>query len=241
MKAEDRKEIEVNKLRAWLDRMKTKMQGKSLYMFIGTLVLIVAVGLIVWFWRSSVAAANSARWYDLRNAMESDEPKKYDTEIINNEKHKDRQTVTIAKFMKARRIMYGDGMDRLGSPNLDGRSNALIKVEEGRKLYEEMANELKDYPILQQEAWLSCAKAEETLLGFPRADNSGSRGDYNRMIDYLKKAAAINSDSDAARNYEQTAKIRAARQQEIDDFYKRLYELGLRKDLDGPSPRDFNP
>jgi hypothetical protein len=227
MKADERKEIETNKLRAWLSRMKTKMQGRSLYVFVGTLILIVAVGAIIWFWRSSVAAADSTRWIEFRAAMDADEPKKYQ-EIIDAEKHSDKVTVKLAKFMKARRIMYGDGMDQLGSPNARDRTTALEKVEEGRKLYEEVAGELTDYPVLQQEAWLSCAKAEETLLGIPRAnDDKAMRGDFNRMIEYLKKAAAINAGSDASKNYDNKIATRSAQQQEIVTFYQRLYQLNL--------------
>lgn len=238
MKAEERKEIETNKLRAWLARMRTKMQGRSLYVFVGTLVLIVAVGLIIWFWRSSVAAANSARWMDLRSAMESDDPKKYNDEIIANEKHGDKPTARIAKLLRARRVMYREGMDRLGSPRAEDRNNALLKVEEGKKLYEETANDLKDYPVLQQEAWLSCAKAEETLLGVPKADLSGEfRGSYNKMVEYLKKAASVNSGSDPSKSYEQKAADRLAKEQEILDFYQRFYRLSETPALDNLGPR----
>ncbi len=236
MKADERKEIEVNKLRAWLERMKAKMQGRGLYVFVGTLVLVVAVGLIIWFWRSSVAAANSARWVDLRTAMEIDDPKKYDSDIINNEKHAGKVTVTIAKFMKARRVMYGEGMDRLGSSRAKDRNDALEKIEEGRKLYEEVANDLKDYPVLQQEVWLSCAKAEETLLGVPRTEGTGYRGDFNKMIEYLKKAAAINSGSDASKSYEQKIATLTAKKGDIENFYRRLVELS-RQSSDPTMPR----
>ena len=235
MKAEERKEIETNKLGAWLSRMKTKLQGRSLYMLVGSLLLATAAVLIIWFWRSSTAAANSARWMELRAAMDSDDPKKYDTDIINGEKHNDKITVKIAKFMKARRIMYGDGMDRLGSPRLEDRNNALAKVEEGRKLYEEIAPDLKDMPVLQQEAWLSCAKAEETLMGIPKADLSGGfRGDPGKMVEYLKKAAAVNPGSDPSKSYEQRAATRSGQAQELADFYRRLTELSQKPDLDVP-------
>lgn len=226
MKAEERKEIEANKLQLWLGRMKTKMQGRSLYVFVGTLVMVIAVGLIVWFWRSSVAAANSARWIEMRAAMDADEVKKYD-EIIGGEKHNDKPTVKIARFLKARRVMYRDGMDRLGSPDTADRTNAFLKVEEGRKLYEEVANELADYPALQQEAWFSCAKAEESLLAVPRADGTGMRGDFNRMIEFIKKAAAINGGSDASKNYDQKVATRSAQRTELEDFYRKLYEFHL--------------
>jgi hypothetical protein len=233
MKAEERKEIETNKLRQWLARMKTKMQGRSLYVFVGTLVMVVAVGLIVWFWRSSVAAANSSRWIEMRAAMDADEVKKYQ-EIIDAEKHNDKPTAKIARFLKARRVMYRDGMDQLGSPDTADRNTAFTKVEEGRKLYEEVANELADYPALQQEAWLSCAKAEESLLGVPRTDGTGMRGDFNRMIEYIKKAAAINGGSDASKSYDQKVATRSGQRTELEVFYQKLYEFHLDKVANNP-------
>lgn len=240
MKAEERKEIETNKLRAWLGRMQAKMQGRSLYVFVGTLVLLTAVVVVIWFWRSSVAAAESSRWMDLRTAMDADEPKKYD-EIIGSDKHRDKATSKVAKYLKARRIMYGDGMDRLGSPRVDDRKKALDNVADGRKLYEEVAGELGDYPVLQQEAWLSCAKAEETLLGVPKVEGVGYRGDFNRMIEYLKKAAAINAGSDASKSYEQKIATMQAKQREIEDFYLRLGEMVQRTDPTLPNTPRFPP
>jgi len=247
MKAEQRKEIETNKLGAWLRRMRAKLEGRGLYMLVGSLVLVVATVLIIRFWLSSRDSTRSARTIQLKDAMEVDEIKKYD-EIIGSEKHAGHPTALYAKVLKARKVLYGEGLDRLGSQGTEARNSAFIKLEEGRKLYNDVVNDLKDYPVLQQEAWISCARAEEGLLGV--TDPSGQfKGNFDKMIDYWKKAAAINPGSEASKGYEAKANSLQQNRASLEDFSRQIYRAHLEdfareqreRDMKGKiDPRIFN-
>lgn len=240
MKAEERKENETNALARWIRRHQEKLTGRSLYVVGGIFVLLVAMVVIIWYWRSSTVAANSARIMDFWLA----DTDKKNEEIITSEKHQGKPTATWAKLQKARLALYRDGMDRIGTTKEADRKAAYAKLEEGKKLYLELVNELKDDPALQQEAWIACARAEEALLGAPREDKAGEfRGDFAAMIEDYQKAAAINSDSDVSKSYAELARTKKAQETELKAFYRRLYELGFTGKIEPPpfDPSQFDP
>lgn len=223
MKAEERKENETNALRSWVFHLKESMQGRSLYIVVGVLVLGIAGVLIFRFWQSSRIAAASARVMEL-NAANTD--KQLD-EIINSENHKGKPTAAWAKLQKARLALFADGISKLGSLKPEDRGTAVAKVEEGRQLYLEVANEFGEWPALQQEVWTSCAKAEEVLLGTPKAENAAEyRGSFEKMLEYLRKAAAINPENDASKEYAAKADRMSKKREEIEGVYRRLSEFG---------------
>src|SRR5271156_696560 len=83
MKAEERKELEVNALRLRLRRWKEHFQGRALYTFGGLFLVVVAVVVIISLYNSSREARNSARNLEL---MAADTVKKLD-EIITSDVH----------------------------------------------------------------------------------------------------------------------------------------------------------
>lgn len=224
MKAEERKENETNSLRLWVNRHIERLQGKGLYILIGSVVLAVVGILVVRFYFSSRAAAASARLMEYNSADTDQKLEKIITEP-NQQGHKE---VTWAKMQKARLALYRDGIDKLGAFDPKDREKAIAKVEDGRKIYLEIINDLKDSPALQQEAYASCAKAEECLMATPKADNATEyRGDIGRAIDYLRKAAAINPDSEAGKRYTAAADKMNENREKIEDFYRQLNRQGF--------------
>jgi hypothetical protein len=231
MKAEERKELEKNALRAWVDRWKERLQGKTLYVLVGSVVLLVVAFFLYRYWSSSRAAANSARIMEL---IAADDEKKLD-KIITSPEHQGKPTATWAKLQKARLALYADGLLKLGTPDPEARARAYARIEEGKKLYQEIVNDLN--PSLQQEAYFSSARGEEALLGVPKADNPGEfRGNFDRMIDDYRKAAAINPDSDASKKYARWADEKQVKRAEIEKIYQELYRLGQTPRFGGDLP-----
>lgn len=223
MKADEKKENQTNSLRLWMDKTAERLKGRGLYVLVGSLVTAAVLIGITWFYFSSRAAAASARMMELYTA---DTDKKLE-EIITSENQQGYITATLAKLDKARLALYRDGLEKTGSYLPKDREAAIAKIEEGRKLYLEIVEELKSYPSLQQECWLSCSKAEEALSRTPKTDKPNeNRGSLDKRIEYLRKAAAIEADSDASKKYSADAEKLAKDKAEMDEFYRRLNQLG---------------
>src|ERR1700722_14234835 len=167
MKVDERKENETNSLRIWITHVRERLKGRALYMVVGMLVLVVGMLFVGWYWRSSRETAKSAR---LLAFSQADTLKKLD-DFMASEDHQGKPTAVWAKLEKARIVLYRDGIDWLGSLRKEDHDAAVEKVEEGRKLYSELLNELKD-EALKQEAYWSLAHAEEVLLAVPKADKA---------------------------------------------------------------------
>ena len=64
------------------------------------------------------------------------------------------------------------------------------------------------------------------LLGTPKAENAAEyRGSFDKMLEYLRKAAAINPDSDASKEYTAKADRMVKKREEIEGVYRRLNEF----------------
>ena len=106
-----------------------------------------------------------------------------------------------AKLQKARIVLYREGFDRLGASTMEKRHDAVKKVEEGRQRHLDILNELKDQ-ALQQEIYISLGRAEKVLAGALKEQNSAEHlGSLDKAIEYYRKAAAINPDSDISKHY----------------------------------------
>lgn len=229
MKAEE-KENQTNSLLQWFNHMQERLQGRLMYIMVGGFVLLFAVVFGVRYWLLSREAATSARDLEF---LQADTEKKLE-EIIASENNQGKQTAVWAKLQKARLILYHEGIDRLGSSTPKDRNDAISKVEEGRKRYGDLVPELKD-EALQQEAYISLARAEEVLSGVPKEENAAQfRGSIDKAIDYYRKAAAVNPGSDVSKKYTSDADNLKLKKNEIETFYRRLNELGFTAPLSKP-------
>ena len=215
MKAEERKQNETNILRVWLAHFREKLQNRSFYLIIGLISVLVVACIALVFWRTSVSAANSARVLELYDAMKNDDTALYE-KISSSEKHSDKITATLARILIARNVLFTEGFNKLGSPDVAARKAAAAKVEEGRKLFLDVLKELKEQPALQQEAWVNVAHAEEALLGTPVSDGSSEmKGSMDRLVEYYTNAAKIEPQSDASKKYEAPSQNRVRCLQKI--------------------------
>ena len=223
MKADEKKENVTNSLRLWLEHVTERLKGRALYTVVGSIVLVVAVIFVVWYWTSSRVTAKSARLLEFTQA---DTEKKL-TEIISADNHQNKPTAVWAKLEKARIVLYREGIDRLGSLRKEDHIAAVDKVEEGRKLYSELLNELKD-EALKQEAYWSIARSEEVLSATPKADKATEyRGSLDKAIDNYLKASQIDAGSEASKSYAAKAKSLQENKGAIETFYRKLEELGF--------------
>lgn len=223
MKADEKKENVTNSLRVWLEHVTERLKGRALYTVVGSIVLVAAAIFVVWYWTSSRATAKSARLLEFSQA-DTDEKLK---QIISSDNHQNKPTAVWAKLERARIVLYREGIDKLGSQRKEDHTAAVDKIEEGRKLYSELLNELKD-EALKQEAYWSIARSEEVLSATPKADKATEyRGSLDKAIDNYRKASQIEPASEASKAYKAKADNLQANKGEIEAFYRKLEELGF--------------
>ena len=159
MKAEHRKELQTNVLADRLGRLvqgaKTGPSQKAL-LAVAAVVLVVVV-LVAWIMIARRTSENRAKqWVAIDEATSIDNL----DDIIKGSPGS--LPARDARFMKARKLMQ-DAQAHLFSPDFSaeirnranlpmGRSQALESIQEAGKLYEELAKECKDNPVLVQEA-----------------------------------------------------------------------------------------
>lgn len=221
MKAEERKENETNSLRMWVDRTAQRLKGRAMYALVGSVALVAAVLGLYAYWLNGQHKEKSQWIMDLYSA---DTVEKLDDIIKAGPP--ENNVVTFARLQKARLALFRDGIERLGTSDPDIFQAAVAHIEEGRKLYKDILNDLKTEPALQQEAWISCAKAEESLLGTPKTKNSSDYlGSYDEMVKDYENAAAIDPGSEASKSYAATAAKFKDKRADIEQFYRKLNDM----------------
>jgi len=221
MKAEERKQIETNSLVLAVQKGKQYLSGRPLYYIVGTLVL-VTVGIVLYrYFASERKKARDAVQFQLMNA---DTPEKLKQGM---EDHRGTIDGSLFKLNLARHLLKNEGLPKLGTDRTEARRLAANSVSDARAYFLELTGELKEkeQAALLQEAWLSAAKAEESLVGLPNTEGgTDSRGDVDKAAEYYEKAAAIFSDKDFSKSYKERAdKLKATKTQFIAD-QKSLYK-----------------
>jgi hypothetical protein len=221
MKSEERKENQTNALRVWLEGTAERLKGRTAYALGGSIVLVVAVVGLYLYWLSGQKNEKAQRFVNLYNA---DSVEKLDQ--ITKAGPPDSNVAAFARLQKARLALFRDGIEKLGNLDSDEFRAAVVHIEEGRKLYKDIVNDLKTEPALLQEAWISCAKAEESLLGVPKSKESTEYlGSYDDMLKDYDNAAAINPGSEVSKGYAATAAKLRDDKEKIVAFYTRLNQL----------------
>ena len=222
MKAEERKQIETNSLILAVQKAKQYCSGRPLYYLVGT-ILLITVGVILYrYYSSERKKARDAIQFQL---MSADTPEKLK---MGMEEYRGTIEGSLYKSQLARRLLNQDGLPKLGTDRAEARRLAANSVSDARGYFLELTTELKEkeQAALLQEAWLSAAKAEESLVGLPiTEDGNDSRGDIDKAIGYYEKAAAIFADKDFSKSYKERAeKLKANKDQFVKD-QKELYKF----------------
>jgi tetratricopeptide (TPR) repeat protein len=159
MKAEHRKELVTNTLANRLgEAVQTMKEGPSR----GTVVVLVAVGLIlilILIWRylaSSAEESDSARWLRWDSLTTPEQLKAF----VEDKEVEGQPQGRLARVEEARRSLY-EGLRQLG--NLGTRPKAMEEIGRAAGLYDKLADECADKPLLHQQVLLGAAKAHESL------------------------------------------------------------------------------
>jgi hypothetical protein len=183
MKAEHRKELHTNVL---ADRMGRLVQGmkagpRSTSMGVWIIGVIIVGVAVAWYFAKGSMADQSKAWVDLSNANDSSTLKGI---ALRNSGTLPGRT---ARFQQARLLL------RQGLQQVYGitRVEALIHMEEAAKLYGELVAECSGHALLQQEALMGAAKAEEArLIGISKQEEPEKfEAQYNRALDLYQRLA----------------------------------------------------
>ena len=160
MKAEHRKELMTNSLAHRLgDAVQSMKEGPSR----GTLFVLIAAGLIlilILVWRyiaNSSEEADSARWLRLSSLSS---PGQLEAFVEDNDVAAHMQG-RLARAEEARRALY-DGLRQLGAFG-DARKKALKEIQHAAELFDKLADDCADKPLLHQQMLMGAAKAHESL------------------------------------------------------------------------------
>jgi hypothetical protein len=230
MRAEKRKEIETNSLAKWLNNVWTGTKRRSAYIWGGA--IIVALLLIFGWtqWSKSRARSHAEQWVELDDA----DSKEKLSDLSN--KYRDSLVGKAAKVRLARLALGPEGLEKLGTLDPTQRNAAVVSIEQARDLYAGVAPDLKENSVLQQEAWLGAAEAEEALLAVPTEGSEQPRGTIEKVIDYLKKAKDVAGDSDPGKAIEKKLAAYEKDKDQITKFY-----ADVRRQLTPPKLPELPP
>ena len=160
MKAEHRKELQTNVLADKLGRVLQNMRAgpsRGTVVLLTVAVLAVVLGLVwYYFWKSKEESTSRLwlRWDGITTEQELQS-------FADDKDIQGTPQARLARFQLARRKLV-EGTRTLGSAF--DREPSIKSIREASKLYEELADQVTDNPLMQQEALLGAAKAQECLI-----------------------------------------------------------------------------
>jgi tetratricopeptide (TPR) repeat protein len=159
MKAEHRKELVTNTLANRLgEAVQNMKEGPSR----GTIIVLSAIGLIVilvLIWRylaTSAEEADSARWLKLDSLTTPEQLKAF----VEDKDAEGQVQGRLGRLEEARRSLH-EGLRQLG--NTGTRKKAQEDIHRAAELYDKLADEWADKPLLHQQVLMGAAKAYESL------------------------------------------------------------------------------
>jgi hypothetical protein len=183
MKAEHRKELHTNLLADRMGRLVQGMRSGSRPTSLGVWIisgLVVAI-MVGWYVAKGSMASQAKAWVELNIAGDSSTLKRIALENPGT------LPARTARFQQARLLL------RQGLQQVYGitRPEGLIHLEEAAKIYGELVAECTGNALLQQEALMGAAKAEEArLIGISKEDE-GEKFDaqLNRALELYQRLA----------------------------------------------------
>jgi hypothetical protein len=215
MKAEHRKELQTNELADWLGRTYQSVKSGNRNYWIGG-VIVVAVAAVIGYFVYQYNTAPSASIAALMKLQTANT-------VQDLEKIAQENTGTVpartARFEVAR-ILYQEGVRDLPSA---GRSEAIGKLTKARGLYQQLADECRDSPVLAQEAVMWQARIEESLSGASDPEKPNTRaGSIDEAIQLYQKLALMQPESFETKAAAERAKFLQDNKSKIEAFYATL-------------------
>ena len=222
MKAEHRKELQTNALADRLGKMVESVKsGPKISLWIWV-VLVLAVGLYLFWSFTSKSSANQRSLLWLRLDGIADEKSLQEFADANT----GTPPARTARYELAR-LQLQDGVEQFGSP--DKHAEAVKKLVSARTIYLELAQG-KGNPILVQEAMMGTAKAEETLIG--------DQGTVDQAIENYEKLAQAYPESLPGLAAAKRAQYLKDNRKQVEAFYA---ELNQRMGTKVPTPSSTPP
>ena len=210
MKAQHRKELQTNVLADSLGRfLKSFKSGSNNNLYTVVLVGLLAVGLYLAYnhFRRTSTDKEATAWMALDGATTETDLKKV------ADQNGDTIQGRLARLGRVR-MLQRQGEGKLFS---EGHKKALEDLEEARGLYDKLAGELRDTPVLAQEALLGSAKANECLGKFDQA-----REKYQALVkDYPDSVAAKKVQEALGKDEAEQERL----WQERVEFHKKIQEI----------------
>lgn len=189
MKAAHRKELQTNALADRMGRLiETLKSGpKSTSVVAWLFVFVALVAVVGWrYLGGSNPETESSRWLSLGTATHLPDPSSASKGLDEIQAEERGSMQARAARVQLARLSLREGQENLAHADSEKRKEALGKLRKARDLYEQLTRETADIPLLQQEALMGTAKAEEALAGVAGAD-----GDFGRAVSYYQRLAAF--------------------------------------------------
>jgi hypothetical protein len=231
MKAEHRKELQTNVLADRMGRLvqevKTGSTTKSaIVWFIAGLALVTLIG---WYIATQTGARGGSAWVSFNNSEMSPGA----LESI-SQANPGTMAARTARYQRAR-LLLRSGLNSIyanvgASPAISAQSDAARALVDARRLFNEMTSECSEDPVLQQEAMISAAKAEEALAGVARdGDAKQSVGDLDTAQKLYARLAEKYPETEYGKQAAERSKALADHRAEIADFYDRFREASAQR------------
>jgi hypothetical protein len=118
-------------------------------------------------------------------------------------------------------VLLQRGAEKIGNPLQ--HDEAIKDLVKARQFYQDLAPLCRSEPILQQEALMGVAKAEESLIAAPDPTNPKQpAGNIDRAIGYYEALANQYPESFQGKAARQRAKELKDNKQQIEAFYAQL-------------------
>jgi hypothetical protein len=231
MKAGHRKELQTNLLADRMGRlvqgMRSGPKGTSPIVWVIAVVAVVTLG--AWYFASSNRGSQSAAWLMLDRFSTLDRAGSGSDAALRDIARIYPGTIAArtARFQRARLLL------RQGLESIYGfaRQTAADNLQEARELFSDLAGECSGDPILEPEAVLGQAKAEEALAGVPKPDPnaSESRGDLNKALKLYQRLAKAYPESFEGQQAAKYAQQLQENRDRIEQFYADLRKQGSSK------------
>jgi len=160
MKAEHRKELMTNSL---AHRLGDAFQGMKEGPSRGTILTVVAAAVVlilILAWRyfaTSAEESDSARWLRWDKLSSPEEL----TTFADDKEMQGHMQGRLARLEEARRQLH-NGLRDIGGAGT-ARTQALESIKKSAELFDKLAEECADKPLLHQQALMGAAKAHESL------------------------------------------------------------------------------
>jgi hypothetical protein len=225
MKAEHRKELQTNVLANSVGRMIRGLRTRPNPSSVVVAIFVIGAVLIFLLWHYFSGKSQESRgqlWAQLENTSSLKDLRSF---ADSNAK-----TVPglVARFQEAR-VLQQSGLERLFSDVDSVREDAQKNLQEARELYEGLAKETSDRPLLRQEALMGVARCKEAA-----GDLDDALAAYRDVVKATEKEPASAVGQAAA---DRVKKLESDEgRKEIGALYRKLSELSKPKPPPPPSP-----